>query len=211
MKLYYSPGSCSFASHIVLRETGAAFERVLVSTAEGAQKEPAFKAINPRGMLPALDYDGGIMTENAAIMTFLALRYPQARLLPEDEGQRAKCLEWVAWQSNTAQVAVAGLWRTERFVEREADFGPVRDAGLKRLERFGKEIEDWLAANAFAAGSVFSIADPMFLVLYRWSIKAGLTIDRTTRPAWSAYAARLAERPSVRDALQAEQISLFHP
>lgn len=209
MKLYYSPGSCSLAAHIVLWETGAAFERVRVATAEGAQKKPAFKAVNPRGMLPALDYDGGVMSENAAIMVYLALRYPAARLLPEDERERAKCLEWVAWQSNTAQVAVAGLWRTERFVEHEKDFAPIREMALKKLERFGAEIDAWLAANPFAAGSVFSIADPMFLVLYRWSIKAGLTVDGTTRPAWSAYAARLAGRPSVKAALEAEEIDLF--
>jgi glutathione S-transferase len=209
VKLYFNPGSCSLASHIVLDEVGAPFERVLVSTATGANKEAAYKAINPRGLLPALDYGEGILTENAAIMLFLAQRFPDAKLLPAEPKALAKCLEWTMWQTNTAHVVIATLWRTERFLDDESDYGPLKAAALPRLERVGQEIEAWLDKHAFAAGEVFSLADPMFLVLYRWSVRAGLAMNETTRPAWTAYARKLSQRPSVARALAAEGIDLF--
>jgi glutathione S-transferase len=209
MKLFYSPGACSLASHIALIETGAPFELAKFPVADKSNWKPEYLAINPRGFIPALAVDDWIMTENAAIMLYLAQRYPAANLLPSQPAPLAKALEWLLWQSSTAHPAFAHLWRPERFVDTPEDKEIVKKAALPRVQRVGAEIEAWLSANDYAAGSAFSIADGMFLVLYRWLWRAGESVNEQTHPAWTRYVLRLRERPSVQKALTAEQISPF--
>jgi len=110
LKLYYSPGACSLASHIALIETGAPFELSRVPVADKSNKRPEYLAVNPRGYIPALEADAWTMTENAAIMIYLARRYPEARLLPDDDNEvLARALEWLVWQSSTAHPAFGHL------------------------------------------------------------------------------------------------------
>lgn len=70
LKLFYSPGACSLAPHIALEETGAAYEAVKVSFADGEQNKPEYRAINPKGRVPALATDRGVLTENPAILGY---------------------------------------------------------------------------------------------------------------------------------------------
>jgi glutathione S-transferase len=209
MKLFYSPGACSLASHIALIETGAPFELAKFPVADKSNWKPEYLAINPRGFIPALAIDDWIMTENAAIMLYLAQRYPAANLLPPQPALLAKALEWLLWQSSTGHPAFALLWRPERFVDTPEEKDMLKKAAVSRVQRVGAEIETWLSQNDYAAGSVFSIADGMFLVLYRWLWRAGETVNEQTFPAWTRYVLRLRERPSVQKALADEQISLF--
>lgn len=209
MKLFFSPGACSLASHIALIETGAPFELAKFPVADKSNWKPEYLAINPRGFIPALAVDDWIMTENAAIMLYLAQRYPAANLLPSQPAPLAKALEWLLWQSSTAHPAFAHLWRPERFVDTPEEKEMLKKAAVSRVQRVGAEIEAWLSKNDYAAGSVFSVADGMFLVLYRWLWRAGETVNEQTFPAWTRYVLRLRERPSVQKALADEQISLF--
>ena len=209
MKLFYSPGACSLASHIALIETGAPFKLAKVPVADKSNKHPEFLAVNPRGFIPALAVDDWIMTENAAIMLYLAQRYPAANLLPSEPAALAKTLEWLLWQSSTGHQAFAHLWRPERFVDTAEDQEVVKKGAVSRVQDVGAEIEAWLARNPYAAGLTFSIADGMFLVLYRWLWRAGETVNEQTHPEWTRYVLRLRERPSVQQALADEQISLF--
>ncbi|MGE0152353.1 MAG: glutathione S-transferase family protein [Reyranellaceae bacterium] len=209
LKLFYSPGACSLASHIALIETGAPFELSKVPVADKSNRQPDYLAVNPRGFIPALAVDDWIMTENAAIMLYLAQRYPAANLLPAEPAPLAKALEWLAWQSSTAHPAFAHLWRPERFVDTPEGQEIVKKAAIARARAVGEEIEAWLKRNDYAAGLGFSAADGMFLVLYRWLWRAGEPVDERSFPAWTRYAERLGERPSVRQALETEQISLF--
>jgi glutathione S-transferase len=82
IKLYYSPGACSLAAHIVLEELGIAFEPVLVSLAEGEHKRPEFLRINPKARVPALNVDGKVLTETVAILTYLGGGYAERGLWP---------------------------------------------------------------------------------------------------------------------------------
>lgn len=209
MKFFYSPGACSLASHIALLETGAPFELSKVPVADKSNRRPEYLAVNPRAFIPALAVDDWIMTENAAIMLFLAQRYPEARLLPAEPAALAKALEWLLWQSSTAHPAFAHLWRPERFVDAPEAQEIVKKAAIDRVRAAGEEIEAWLKRNDYAAGLSFSAADGMFLVLYRWLWRAGEVVDERTFPAWTRYVERLGERLSVRQALETEQISLF--
>jgi glutathione S-transferase len=209
MKLFYSPGACSLASHIALIETGAPFELVKVPVADRSNWRPEYLAINPRGFIPALEVNGHVMSENAAIMLYLAHTHPAARLLPAEPGSLARALEWLAWQSNTAHPVFAHLWRPERFVDTAEEKEMVKKAAVSRVKAVASEVETWLQRNDYAAGPLFSIADGMFLVLYRWMWRAGETVNEETFPAWTRYVLRLRERPSVQQALATEQVSLF--
>ena len=84
LTLYFSPGACSMASHIGLEESGAPYEEKPTLLAKGEQKTDAYRRINPRGKVPALGVDGRIITENTEILTYLARRFPEKKLMPAD-------------------------------------------------------------------------------------------------------------------------------
>jgi glutathione S-transferase len=209
VRLYYSPGACSLASHIVLEETGLPFEAVRTPTAEGAHRTPEYRAINPRGFVPALEEDGRVLTENAAIMLYLAHRRPEAGLLPEEPEPLGRCLEWLSWQASTAHIAFAQHWRPERFADGEEERRVVVAGAGPRIRRVLAEIESWLAKHPYAAGDVYSIADPMFLVLYRWGWRVDEPVGPEAFPAWTAHIERVTARPAVRRVLEREGINLF--
>jgi glutathione S-transferase len=204
--LYYSPGSCSLAPHIVLREVGADFALERVPVGERANYAADFLRINPKARVPALAVDGFVVTENPAVLALLGRRFPAAGLYPDGGEAEARCLEWLAWQSNTVHIAFAQVWRAERFVEREADFPLVQASGRANIARHCTTIEERLAASPFAAGGRFSVADPMLLVFYRWGLRLGMAMDGYK--AWTRYATAAMARPAVAAAFEAEGIVL---
>ena len=111
MTLFYAPGACSLASHIVLEETGEAYEAVRLDLAAGEQTRPEFLAINPRGKVPALATEQGVLTESPAILAYLADRRPELELLPRDPFQRAQAASTMAWLSSTVHPCFGRIWR----------------------------------------------------------------------------------------------------
>ncbi len=207
--LYYSPGACSFAPHVVLREVGVEFELRKFSTADRSNYSPEYLAVNPKGRIPALVIDGFTLTENAAILAYLGRKYPKANLYPSTaEENEARCLELLVWSSNTVQVAFAQILRPERFVPSAADFPPVQSSGNTNFQRCLSDIEAHLGRHAFAVGTGFSVVDPLWLVFYRWGVRQGYKM-RALYPAYTSYIERIAQRPSIASALQAEAISLW--
>lgn len=207
--LYYSPGACSLAPHIVLNETGEAFELRRFSTAERANHSPEYLAVNPKGRIPALLIDDFVLTETPAILAYLGRRFPGAGLYPAGPSQdEARCLELLAWSSNTVHVAFAQLFRPERFVPREADQPPVKESGRTNYERCLADIDARLQRADYAVGGRFGLVDAFWLVFYRWGLRAGYDM-RERFPAYTACAERLCARPSVQRALTAEGISVW--
>ena len=90
LKLFYSPNSCALASHIALQEAGADYETVRLDFRANEQRKPEYLAINPKGRVPALATDRGILTETPAILAFIAQSFPQARLAPLDDRLRLR-------------------------------------------------------------------------------------------------------------------------
>lgn len=207
--LYYSPGSCSLAPHIVLNEIGQPFELRKFATAERANYSAEYLAVNPKGRIPALAIGGYILTENPAILAFLGRRFPSAGLYPADGSEaEARCLELLAWSSNTVHVAYAQLFRPERFVPGEQDYPPVKASGRINYERSLAQIENTLQHQDYSVGGEFTVVDPFWLVFYRWAVRTGYDM-RNAFPAYTAYAERLCRRPSVQRALAAEEISVW--
>lgn len=207
--LYYSPGSCSLAPHIILNEIGEDFELRKFSTATGDNFSDEYLAVNPKARIPALMIDDYIVTENPAILALLGRRFPDAGLYPNDDPkQEARCLELLAWSSNTVHVTFAQIFRPERYLLNEADFELVKASGKVNYEQCLNEIETILTQQDYALGEHFSVVDPFWLVFYRWGFVAGFDM-REKYPAFTRHIEKLCARQSVQKALNTEGITVW--
>lgn len=210
LTLYYSPGACSLAAHIALEETGAAFTPVRVDFSSAQQRSADYLAMNPKGRVPVVAEEGFVVTENPAILRYVARRYPGAGLWPDDPQDEARCTEWLAWCSSGLHVAYAHVRRAERYAASEAGKAEVVAKGREATRELWEAVEAKLAASrsAWSAGERYSVADPYLFVFWNWGRGAALGYDMPGDfPAWTAHAKRLGERRPVQRALAREGIS----
>lgn len=211
-RLFYSPGACSMAAHIVLEEVRADFVLERVDLSAGAHLQPDYLAINPKARVPALGIPGQprVLTELHAILAYLAGQHPRAGLLPQgDPVQAARGHEWLAWLSSWVHgTGYGAIWRPQRFTAETAHYDAIRAQGRRTVEEAYRTIESQFAdGRQWALPGGYSIVDPFLLVLYRWGNRIGLDM-RAACPAWTAVALRLAERPAVQAALKRETVTL---
>lgn len=210
IELYYSPGACSFAPHVALIEIGVPFELQKYSTMDRQNYSEEYIAINPKGRIPALSIDGYLLTENPAILTFLGRKFPEANIYPSDATEEeARCLEWLAWCSNTAHVAFAQILRPERFVLSTDDYMAVKESGVVNYKKCLELIEQHLAIHEFALGKRFSVVDPFWLVFYRWGVKQGYDM-KNEYSHYSRFIEDILNRASIKEALEREEISVWN-
>jgi glutathione S-transferase len=209
LKFYYSPGSCALASHIALEEAGATFEPVRVALAKGEQNTPEYRKINPKGRVPALAVDDWIVTENPAIMRFIAHAYPDAKLWPQDLRAEARCAEWLAFMSCTVHPAYAHIRRAERYATGDAAIENVKEKGRETCREIWTMIDQKLAKDPWAAGDQFSVADGYLQVFWNWGKGQVLGYDMGQEfPNWTAHAKRVTARPAVQRAFAREELPL---
>ena len=198
MKLYYSPGACSLAPHIVAREAGLAIELVEVDLAKHKLKDGGdYFAINPRGYVPLLELDDGTrLTEVAALVQYLADLNPEAKLAPTaGTFERIKLQSWLTFVSSELhKVFSPWLWHKETA---ESTRKSVKD---KLALRFA-ELDALLATREYLAGD-YSVADAYAFTIVNWA--NFLALPLTPYPHLKAYLARVAARPAVKEALHAE-------
>jgi glutathione S-transferase len=214
-KLFYAPGACSLAPHIALEETGAPFTPVLVDFAATEQRSPAYLAVNPKGRVPALGVGGWTVTENPAILQFVAMSNPGAKLWPADPKAAARCLEWMAWLSSGIHVTYAHVRRAERYATTEAGLADVKAKGLLATRAIWADVEAKLGAEQAAnggpwvGGSQYTVADPYLFVFWTWGAGQHLKFDMAKDyPAWTAHARRMAVRPAVQRVLAREGLTV---
>ncbi|UWR59980.1 glutathione transferase GstA [Phaeobacter inhibens] len=199
MKLYYKPGACPLASHIVLQETGRPFEIEAVDTAAGRTEGGAdYLAINPKGYVPALRLeDGSILTEGPAILQYIADSHPEAGLAPAaGTFARARMQEQLNWIGTELHKAFGPLFR-EGTSEAGQDEARVAVAG--KFDLIETQLEDgreWLVADQF------SVADAYLFVVSNWANFTGIDLARW--PYLAAFVSRTAARPSAQAAMRAE-------
>ncbi|HEY0439357.1 MAG TPA: glutathione binding-like protein [Xanthobacteraceae bacterium] len=209
LKFYYSPGSCALASHIALEEAGADFEPLRVALAKGEQNTPEYRRINPKGRVPALADGDFIVTENPAIMRFVARRYPGAKLWPDDPREEARCAEWLAWISSTIHVAYAHIRRAERYASDPTAIENVKQKGRETCREYWAAVDERIARHPWAAGRTYSVADGYAQVFWNWGQGPVLGFDMAKDyPNWTAHARRMAERPAVQRAFAREELPL---
>ena len=196
MKLYYSPGACSQAPHIALFETGLPFETARVDLAtkrlDGGED---YTAIAPKGAVPAIEMDdGGLLTENAVVLQYIADRAPDARLIPPvGTLARYRALEWLNYLASELHPAFAPLFHPT---------GEPRAHALEALEAKLAYVDGALGDGLYLGGNDIGVADFYLFVILGWA--RVFHIDLVRWPTLAAFRARLLERPSVRAALHAE-------
>jgi len=182
LTLYFSPGASSMAPHIALYEIGVPFEAKPLSFARQEHRLPEFRAINPEGKVPTLLIDGRVLTEVAGILFYLARRYPQAQLLPDDIEQQAQAISWMSFIASTVHPARRQGLEHARQIYALAD------------RRLGKD--DWILGR-------YSIADIHLFRLY-WRFRASLQPQPDEFPHLEALHARMLARPAVQQTIAAE-------
>lgn len=182
LTLYHSPGSSSMAAHIALHEVGAQFTTIPLSFDRKETRTPEFLAINPAGKVPTLLIDGQPLTEVAAILFYLARRFPEAGLLPEDLEAQAQVVSWMSFCASTVH--------------------PARRQGVEHAVEVYRVVERKLAGREWCVGQ-FSIADIHLFRLY-WRFHGSLEQPPGNFPALEALYARMMARDSVRKTIEAE-------
>ncbi|MFN4115870.1 MAG: glutathione transferase GstA [Inhella sp.] len=198
MKLYYSPAACSLSPHIVLREAGLPVELVKVSTkshklADGGD----FYAINSKGYVPVLEWDDGDrLTEGPAIVQWIADQAPDKGLAPPaGTRERARLQEWLNFITSEVHKGFSPLFNPSASDEMKA-------AAKAAVERRLAWIEEQLEGRDYLLGKDFSVADAYLFTVASWGQYVGIDVKQWPRLA--AYLGRVAARPAVQAALQAE-------
>jgi len=198
MKLYYSPGACSQAVHIALHEAGLDHNSEAVDLrAKRTETGADYWAINPKGSVPALDFGNGeILTENAAILQYLAdLSGDPALLPPVGELRRYRVLEWLNFIATELHKGFGPLWNPNASVDAKQ---AARDLLAKKFDY----AEQKLGAGPFLMGEQLTIADPYLFVMLGWTGLHGIDLDRW--PGLVAFTERMRNRPAVDIVLRAE-------
>jgi glutathione S-transferase len=200
LKLFYAPGSCALAPHIALEEVGAKYEAVPVDLRAKDQRKPEYLAINPKGRVPALVTDKGVLTENPAILAFVAQSFPQARLAPLDDAFAfAQVQAFNSYLCATVHVAHAHLNRGYRWADDAAAIAAMRKKAPQSIGECFELIEREMLAGPWVMGERYTICDPYLFTLARWLEDDG--VDTAPFPKVRDHRQRMSDRPAVQVAL----------
>nr|WP_314528484.1 glutathione S-transferase family protein [uncultured Brevundimonas sp.] len=198
LTLHTAPGSCSRASHIALEEAGLDYQARFVDFAKGDQRQPDFLAINPKGRVPALVTDRGVLTEGPAILAYIAALAPQARLAPTDPFDFARMQAFNLYLASTIHVAHAHGRRAARWSDDAAAQASMA-AKVSDNMRTGFELIEASLDGDWVMGDVYSVADPYLFVFSGWLESDGVDIARFPRVA--DHLERMSRRPAVQRVL----------
>jgi glutathione S-transferase len=205
LQLHYFPSNASMAPHIVLEELGVPFELKLVDRTNDAHKSPAYRKLNPNGLIPVIVDGDLVLYETAAICLHLVDTHPQAGLAPAvGTPERAHFYKWLVWLTNTLQAALIVYFYPERWADSpdaiaqvkahaEASVGGMLDRLDAELARHGRA---WLLGERFTA------LDPYALMLCRWT--RGFARPARSLPQLGPYLQRVLARPAVQRVFEKE-------
>jgi glutathione S-transferase len=201
--LYYAPGACSMAAHIVLEESGEPYEPLRVDLAKGEQRAEAYLKLNPLGRVPVLRLDDGKpLAENTAILPYLGKRFG---LWPSDPVAEAEALSRIGFFAATVHPAYAHVGRPERYSADPATFPALKEMGLKAFHLYLKQIDGMLAGREWFLDG-YSVIDPYGLVFYSWGVRRELPMPELKN--YTAFKDRMLQRPAVGRALEDEKIKV---
>jgi len=173
-KLYYTPGACSLADHIALEWSGLPYEAVRVSREQ--RRSPEYLAINPAGAVPALQEGDWVLTQNAAILGYIADRAPQAALSGDGTPRsRAEVNRWLGVLNSDVHPAFKPLFGASAFLGDEGTIEKTKVEARSRLRALFERLDRQLAGREWIAG-VRSVADPYLFVVTRWAKSSGIDL-----------------------------------
>jgi len=200
MKLYYSPGACSQAAHILLHEAGLPHDSEAVDirakkTASGGD----YWAINPKGAVPALELaDGEVLTENGAILQYLGDKSGSDSLLPVAGLERYRVIEWLSFLGSELHKSFGPLFNPASSDEVKQ---AARDTVGKKLDF----VEARLDGRDYLSGPMMSVADPYLFAMLGWTGHLGIDLGKWPRLA--AFRKRMEQRDTVQTVLKAEGLA----
>lgn len=203
MKLYYSPGACSLSDHIVLEWIGQPYEAVRLSSKQ--RQSPEYLAINPAGAVPAFEDDGWVLTQNAAILNYLADRFPEAGLGGDGSLRgRAEVNKWLAMANADIHPAFHPLFGAPAYLQDPALVELSKQAARNKLRVMFERVDRQLAGRDWIAGSR-SIADPYLFVVTRWAL--AMDVDLTGLDHLHRFFDRMLADAGVQRALKQEGLA----
>lgn len=201
--LYYSPGACSMAIHVMLNSIGVPFQLEKVGLRDGGNRSPEYLKLNPRGQVPVLVEDGKAMREGGAMLIYLADKH-KSSLLPSDGWERAQALQWLCFANSSLHPAYS---RSFWLMRQEGIAG--KDELLKKssahINQLWQDVENQLEGKSYICGNNISLADILLTVIANWSdhVPEPITIGPRTR----ALFARVIALPAYQKALETEGVS----
>lgn len=203
MKLYTKPGACSTAVHIDLCWSGQPFEAQVVDA--DYMKSAEFRALNPSGAVPVLVDGDFVLTQNAAIVGYIADRFPEAGLGGDGSPrQRAEATRWLSFVNSDLHPAFKPLFGPGNYIDDPAQHDAVKAAARKRVRSLFETADRQLQGRQWLAG-FRSFADPYLYLTLRWAGRTG--IDLSGLEQLAAFAARMDADPGVQRALKAEGLA----
>src|SRR5215468_10938532 len=203
LALYFTPGACSMAAHIVLEESGEKYEPRQVDLAKGEQRSEAYLKLNPLGRVPVLLLDtGDPLPENTAILPYLGKRFG---LWPTDPISEAKALSVIGFFAASVHPAHAHVGRPERYASDPAAYPTLKETGLKTFHGYLKQIDGRLAGREWF-GDKYSVVDPYGFVFYTWGLRRELPMAELKH--YTAFKDRMLKRPAVKRVVEDEKIKV---
>src|SRR6201996_7193128 len=171
LTLYYAPGACSLAAHIVLEESGETYTPRAVDFSKSEQRSEAYLKLNPLGRVPVLGLDNGQpLAENTAILPYLGKRFG---LWPTDSMAEAKAMSTIGFFASSVHPAHAHVERPERYTADTSAYPGIKEAGLKTFHGHLKQIDGMLAGREWLSDK-YSVLDPYAFVFYTWGVRREL-------------------------------------
>jgi glutathione S-transferase len=203
LTLFYAPGACSMAAHIVLEESGEKYEGKRMDLGKGEQKTEAYLKIHPQGRVPALRLDDGSpLTENTAILPYLGKRFG---LWPTEPLAEARALSLVGFFAASVHPAHAHISRPERYALDESAFPTIKEAGRKAFHGYLQQIDGMLAGKQWLSDR-YSVLDPYAFVFYVWGVRRELPMAELAN--YTVFKDRMLARPAVQRVVEDEKIKL---
>jgi glutathione S-transferase len=204
LKLYFAPGTCARASHIALEETGAAYTTERLDFKVNQQNSPEYLEINPKGRVPSLATDRGVLTETPAMLAYIAQSFPQAKLAPlDDPFAFAQMQAFNSYLCATVHVAHAHKMRGSRWATEETTFADMKRMVPKTMGACFALIENKMLKGPWVMGDAYTVADAYLFTLSGWL--QGDSVDLATLPKVADHHKRMSERPAVRKVLEQER------
>ncbi len=204
MKLYCMPGACSLADHIVLQWIGAPHQ---IEVVPRDQLHGEFRKVNPAGAVPALLLDDGtLVTQNIAILDYLAQLKPEASLFGTGSAvSRAQVLRWTAFLNSDVHKNFSPLFGAPRFVDGEAAQASLRAKAIERLQGQFAILDQQMGSGTWLVDNHRSVADPYLYVLLRWA--RGMKLDLSAHAHLNRFFDHMGTDAGVKAALAAENLS----
>ena len=212
IQLHYAPATASMIPHLLLEEMGTPFELVLVDNTADAHRTPAYLALNPNGLLPALtDSNGLVLYETAAICLHLCDTHPQAGMAPAiGTSQRAHFYKWLVWLTNTLQSALIVYFYPHRWTNEGNDAGvaEVKAHAQAKIDSMLDQLDTELARHdgPWFMGETYTALDPYVFTLCRWTRNFNGRKARDL-PRLGRYLQRVLERPASQRVMVTEKLS----